>query len=338
MDRVDKFALEMEKVDYYIYNPLSFIYEHIDDPTSSEIIECYKYIYLNNKEMIRKFREYLKGLEDKIKSVKPLVLEHNSDTKEEKIEEVTKRVEDKDLSDVIEFITYCNFDTELDIFLDTLSKDDILRIKLYFLREVKLYEEVISDTILNDYSADVSKLQSELKVYKEVLNRLIKYTKKEEVLEESKTEQSNIIILPSKKSSYLLQDIKEYSERSKEIKNAFDKIIEGYFLRTKDLKPIREAQDSLYEYRNPNGIRILYFVKGNYIFITSLFFKDKQKSTRISSYYDEAHNRYYNAYNYVMDNLNNPDFYIEQAELVGQIYSFLEANMVVSKRLGDKND
>ncbi len=338
MDRIDKFEQEMESINYYISNPLDFIYERIEDPTSSEIIECYRFIYYSNKIVIERQRDYLKQLEDKINGVRPLVREHTDIEVEENNEEVVRKRENRDFSNLVEYITYCNFDTELDTYLETLSKDDIVRLKIYFLKEIKLYEAIIKDTVLGDYTADISSLQSELSVYKEILEHLKDFSKKEEVLESKEVENSNIIILPSKRSSYLLEDIRTYGERSKEIKTAFDKIVEGYFLKTKDIKAIREAKENLYEYCNPNGLRILFFVKNNYVFIASLFFKDKQKSTRISGYYDDAHNRYYSAFDYIVNNLNNPDFYIEQAELVGQIYTYLEANMVITKRLGDKNE
>lgn len=337
MDRIDKFAKEMEKIDYYIANPLDFLYEHIENPTLQEIVECYRYIYLNNQEMIQTHREYLKHLQEYIANVRPLHKEEYKQPEKAEREVITVKQDDKDLSEAIDYVTYCNFDKELDIFLDTLTDDDIIRLKLHFLKEIKLHQLIIREAILEDSFADIKELQSELMIYSEILERLKQYTKKSDTLDNN-TEainNSNIILMPNSQSTYLLEDIKRYPERCKEIKNAFDKIIEGYFLQTKDLKAIEGAKENLYEYRNPNGLRILYFVKNNLILISSLFFKDKQKSTRITAYYDEAHSRYYNTYNYILSNVNNPDFYIEQAELVGQIYSFLEANMVVSKGLGD---
>ncbi len=340
MDRIDRFAKEMEKVDYYISNPLDFLYEHIDSPTSAEIIECYRFICCNNRDFVKKHREYLESLEECISGVRPLKKVSKDLEEPTEVIRSERHIEDEDISEAIDYVTYCNFVTELDVFLDTLTREDIIRLKLHFLREVNLHEAIIREEILKNPLANLSRLQGEYCFYKEVLERLKLYTKRHEE-EASKTEvidSSNIILLPTNKSSYLLGDISNYPERSREIKIAFDKIIEGYFLQTKDLKAIEGKKDSLYEYRNPNGLRILYVVKNNYIFITSLFFKDKQKSTRINGYYDDALNRYYSVSDYLMNNINNPDFYIEQAELVGQIYSFLETNMVVNKRLGDKNE
>jgi hypothetical protein len=63
--------------------------------------------------------------------------------------------------------------------------------------------------------------------------------------------------------------------------------------------------------------------------------KDKQKSSRISNEYDEAISRYYSVRNYVVDNFNNPDFHIEQQELVGEIYELLDVP-TLSKKVGDE--
>ena len=75
-----------------------------------------------------------------------------------------------------------------------------------------------------------------------------------------------------------------------EIKLILEKIVDGYFLRTKDTKAIEGYQENLYEYKHPNGIRVLYVVEGNIIIICSLFMKDKQKSSRISNEYDDPIN------------------------------------------------
>jgi hypothetical protein len=63
--------------------------------------------------------------------------------------------------------------------------------------------------------------------------------------------------------------------------------------------------------------------------------KDKQKSSRIANEYEEAVNRYYKVKNYIIDNFNNPDFHIEQSELVGEIFQILEGT-TLSKKVGDE--
>ena len=339
MDRIDRFAKEMEKINYFILNPLDFLYEHMENPSLTEIIECYKYICDNNQKNIQTSETYLQSLESHILGVRPIQREKN-EIEENNVDYNLERRETKDITDAIKYVTYCDLNTELNSFLDSMTLEDIVRLKLYFLKEITFIKKVISEAILEDPLADISSLQTELTNYKNILDSLKKYTSKceEKVNVTDIVNSSNIILLPSLNTSYFYQDIMQYPDRSREIKIAFDKIVDGYFLQTKDLRTIECAKENLFEYRNPNGIRVLYIVKGNLVLITSLFFKDKQKSTKISAYYEEAQKRYYAIYDYVLNNANNPDFYIEQAELVGQIYSFLETNMVVSKRLGDLNE
>ena len=68
-----------------------------------------------------------------------------------------------------------------------------------------------------------------------------------------------------------------------------------------------------------------------YIAICSLFFKDKQKSSKIESYYEEAITRFREQKKYIEENLNNPDFMINQSILVGQIYSLLDSDYTLKK-------
>ena len=87
-------------------------------------------------------------------------------------------------------------------------------------------------------------------------------------------------------------------------------------------------------YKHPNGIRVLYLVQGSIIIICSLFMKDKQKSTRIANEYEEAISRFYESEQYILENFNNPDFHIEQAELVGEIFTLLDG-ITLSKKVGE---
>ena len=63
--------------------------------------------------------------------------------------------------------------------------------------------------------------------------------------------------------------------------------------------------------------------------------KDKQKSSRIANEYEEAITRYYKVRNYIVENFNNPDFHIEQAELIGELFQVLEGT-TLSKKVGDE--
>jgi hypothetical protein len=63
--------------------------------------------------------------------------------------------------------------------------------------------------------------------------------------------------------------------------------------------------------------------------------KDKQKSTRITNEYDEAISRYHNVREYVTSNFTNPDFHVEQSELIGEIYQTIDV-VTISKKVGDE--
>ena len=172
--------------------------------------------------------------------------------------------------------------------------------------------------------------------YTLILESISELEKKDKI-EEAQTELefSNIILATNRNgSTYIFEDIAEYPEKSKEIKNIFEKLIDGYFLKTKDTKGIEGYQENLYEYKHPNGIRILYVVIGNIIVICSLFMKDKKKSTRIANEYDEAIKRFYDVKDYIIANFNNPEFHIEQAEQVGKIFQLLDGPSL-SKKVGD---
>ena len=62
----------------------------------------------------------------------------------------------------------------------------------------------------------------------------------------------------------------------------------------------------------------------NNIAICSIFYKDKQKSTKIANNYEEALNRYKNNKTYIEENITNPDFLIEQNEFIAHIRTILE--------------
>ncbi len=62
--------------------------------------------------------------------------------------------------------------------------------------------------------------------------------------------------------------------------------------------------------------------------------KDKQKSTRIANEYEEAISRFYESEQYILENFSNPDFHIEQAELVGEIFTLLDG-ITLTKKVGE---
>lgn len=333
-ERIEKFEKDMENVDFYISSPTTFLYEKIEDPTLQEIVECTRAIVSNNLYFIQDKREELDKIRETMANARDIKA-----TSEEKViepeEQTTSLKETRDLTEILELIIYSNLSEEAILVLETLSKEEYQKIKLYIYKMIIDTKRQIKLSILTNPIADIKLLQDNLNNYEIILEMLKEFELEKEQQEQLPQEYSNIIIAPnSKNSTYLYEDIQELPEKSKEIKLIIEKIVDGYFLKTKDTKRIEGYQENLYEYKHPNGIRVLYIVKGSMIIISSLFLKDKQKSIKIASEYDEAISRYYKSIEYIQDNFTNPDFHIEQAELIGEIFSQLDG-ITLSKKVGE---
>lgn len=335
-ERIEKFEKMIESINTYISNPTTFLYEQIEDPTLQEIVECSRAIALNNYYYVSDKRENNEKLLASLTGAAAIVASPTISVLTP-LKEKTIRREQKDLSEILELIVYSDLSDETMKILESMSQENFKLLKLQIYKLILDTKQAIRQSILSNPIADISSLQDKLNTYELILefaSTEIKAVEKEEQ-EELPPEYSNIIFAPNnKKSTYLYEDISEYSERAKEIKLIFEKLVDGYFLKTKDTKPIEGYQEKIFEYKHPNGIRILYIVTGNIITICSLFMKDKQKSSRITNEYDEAIARFYECKNYIEENFNNPDFHIEQAELVGEIFSLLDG-ITLSKKVGE---
>ena len=170
--------------------------------------------------------------------------------------------------------------------------------------------------------------------YKEFLDEL---TLEQDIIveEEEKKEHTSperIILLPhGQNSTYVLEDIQNYPESYDEIYLAFENILSKKFLGSKSIKSIKDKGDKLYEYTRTNGIRVLFIKRGNDIYICSLFYKDKQRSTKITAYYEEAIRRFDNFMS-TCDSVDTPDFEIEQKELIGLIYGEIEPSQSLTMK------
>lgn len=336
-ERIENFEKLIESINYYISNPTTFLYEQIEDPTLQEIVECSRAIALNNYYYISDKRENNEKLLASLTGATAIVASPTISVLTPPKEKIVQRKQ-KDLSEILELIIYSNLSDETMKILENISQEDFKLLKLQIYKLILDTKQMIRQSILTNPTADISSLQDKLNTYElvlEIASTELKTTHKEDQEEEFTSEYSNIIFAPNnKKSTYLYEDISEYSERAKEIKLIFEKLVDGYFLKTKDTKPIEGYQEKIFEYKHPNGIRILYIVTGNIITICSLFMKDKQKSSKIANEYDEAIARFYECKNYIEENFNNPDFHIEQAELVGEIFSLLDG-ITLSKKVGE---
>ncbi len=336
MERVEKFEKMCEKVDTFIQGATSFLYDHIEDPSTQEIIECTRAIIVTNLNYLAKQEERVERLKQTMTTVSPItatIVKPSIPSKKDK----TLPKEYRNIQELIDLVTYSYLDEETMLILEQQSHTDIVRIKLHFLKLIIQTKQAIKESCVYNPSADIRSLQDKLDTYTLIVETISELEKKEQVLEvEEEKPYSNIVFAPNNsRSTFIYDDISEFPDKSKEIRLIVDKLVDGYFLKTKDTKSIEGYQERLYEYKHPNGIRVLYIVEGSIIIICSLFMKDKQKSSRISNEYDEAINRYYEVRNYIVENFNNPDFHIAQAELLGDIYELLEGP-TLSKKVGDE--
>ena len=334
-ERVDNFERHIKTVEGYISFPTSFLYDQIPDPNIQEIVECTKAIVAHNTESLITQREDITRLQTEIDTAKP-ILEEDEKNKTSVQKEKTESKPRKDISELLELVIYSCLDEDAIRLVSSIPREEFITLKLGIYKLILDTEKRIKQQVLISPIDFVADLQDNLNTYRLILDGLkeIAQTTTFEQEEIPAQEYSNIVIAPnSKKSTYLCEDIVEHQERTKEIRLIFEKLIDGYFLKTKDTKGI-EGFQNLYEYKHPNGIRILYIADGNIITICSLFMKDKQKSTRITNEYEEAIRRYSEVEQYIQENFTNPDFHIEQAELVGEIFSLLDG-IALSKKVGE---
>lgn len=336
--KINIFLDKLNQEKNYIFNPNDYIYSIIPDATTAIIIECLRYIIEFNKDKIKEQQEKIKALKESVKKAQDI-----------KSEEITSKIDTEQIADFstptfdfkpyIDLIIYSSLDAELEKKLANLSPNELKIIKLEIYKRKTILENKIKTSIITNPSFAITSFQEEYQKLQNILSFLNSLNKQEEnTLSDTTLEPSNIIIVPNhnSKKSYLYEDILRYISNRKEIKNTIDKILDGYFLKTRDTKSIVGlANNNLYEYRHPNGLRILYIAEGNYIFICSLFYKDKQKSIKIENYYREAISRYELNKEYILSVISSPDFYIEQDELIGQITSLLEESISL-KKVGDK--
>ncbi len=339
MDRIEAFEQMMGKIDYFIKNPTDFLYENIEDPTYQEIIECTRAIAVSNSIILAEKTKSMEDLARCITDSKAIVATGTTRAIKSSSQKEIGR-EYKDLSEIIEYITYSGLDDETEKKLSHFSREDLLRLKLYFYKQYIEIKKTIRKSILENPLEDIKEYQHKLGLYEltiEFLKDVLNKTSSEIIIEEEEEKEfSRFVFVPNgKKSTYIFEDIEELSEQSKIIKTFLEKVPTGYFLQTKDTKSIEGYRENLCEYTHKNGLRLLYVVDGSIIHICSLFMKDKQRSTRISNEYDEAISRYYSSKSYVDSNFQNPYFHIEQAELQAEIFTFLENNIALSKKDGE---
>ena len=205
-----------------------------------------------------------------------------------------------------------NSDENIEALINMIKKEYITAVKISLICQKKLLKNKIIELLSEDPLHDIRNYQERILKIDYIL---IELNDKEEIISEQQELDDTIklIILPKDIStSYLLEDIKNYSSRYDIITNALKKLYSKLKFKTSGLRSINSIE-KLYEYRETNGLRILFFSPGENIFIiTSLFFKDQQRSIKINNVYLLAKTRFesYNQDAYD-EYLKNQDFQIE---------------------------
>ena len=338
MDRIEKFEQTVSKETSFIKDATNYIYDNIEDPDTQELIECTRALVAKNVILLSSKADQVAAQKQNIENAKAIVAPATKAIPEiAETVSLSSPIERPDQTETIEFITYSKLDDETKKALESLTHQDIIRLKLYFHKQKLLITQKIRISAIQNPTLPLNELQDKLGEI-ELIMEFLKELEEVELLEEQevKKDYSNILFASQDgTSTYFYEDIEDYSEeRLKAIKAAVDKMLDGYIFKTKATKPIK-GYDNLYEYKHPNGIRILYVVTGNIIVICSLFYKDKQRSSKITGEYNEAISRFNSCSSYILENFNNPDFHIEQAELIGKLYSLLDTGISLQKKVGE---
>lgn len=319
----------------FIDSPLTFIANFSQDIDEQEIVELLRFIHVHNYEIVEQRQKHIIDMKQKISSAKPLHQVEETKLVQEQPEEqpFASKIDPTYINSIL---TSSDLLTELENRVSSLSKEELTFLKMQLHLKQNKLKRIIREKIMLNPSLNIKEYQEELELLELAEVLISEQQSKEEVVEEQRTS-SRIIFVPNASSSYLYNDISEY-ENKKEIKITFDKLVDGYFLMTKDIKSLEGYKNAkLCEYTHPNGIRILYVISDDIICVCSLFYKDKQKSKKIANYYEEAIRRFLSQIDYIKENYQTPDFIIEQDEIIGDIYSLLETGKKLKKG-GDSNE
>ena len=237
MERVEKFEKAVSKEEGFIQAATSYLYDHIEDPSTQEIIECTRAIIYSNIEYLDRRETTIDKLRQTMATVAPItasIVEPSLPSKKEK----TPRKEYKNIQELLDLVTYSYLDSETMRILETLSHEDIVRIKLHFYKLIIETQKHIRELMIYNPHEDIRELQSDLETYTLIVDTISELEKKEEILEpEEEKEYSNIIFAPNgHRSTYFYDDAYEFPDKAKEIKLIVDKLVDGYFLKTKDTK------------------------------------------------------------------------------------------------------
>lgn len=339
MDKYTKFENDIKSLDY-IRAPYETIYDYFPNASSYDLIEGLRIILVHNHRITLGLDEESTKLQNKMENAqiitKQEAITNQTAEPKEPVDKPHTYPQNTQALQIIESLKYFTTAKEFDSNTKNLPQDAIMLIKIYLLKEINRLKKLIRIKVTKDPLEDIDKERLQLLTYLEFLDTL---KIEQEILieeEEQKDENAsqNIILLPNSKSgTYLLEDIRNYPESYDEISSAFENIMSKKFLSSKSISTIRDKGEKLYEYKRTNGIRVMFVKRGNDIYVCSLFYKDKQRSTKITQYYEEAIRRF-NSFMELGYDVTSPDFIIEQKELAGLVYGEVEQSTSYTMKKG----
>lgn len=314
----------------YITDPIDFIYSEEYELSKENIMDVLNYIVKHNKEKLNIIKRKNEELQKKMDfSSNEIIKEEPTSSKISYI----KR-EYKDVDSRVDLLFFSFYENDFNTIIESIPTHEIPFIKLTILKRINELKTKIKELIYSNNVENIIQLKKDIEIYMNIINYLSITNEVEKTEEIEDTYDSRILLPTINNTSYIYNDLLTCIEENKEIVNGFNKVISGYFLTTKDLRDIKKY-DKLYEYKNPNGLRVMYVVlPNNYILICKVFIKDKNKSTKIESIYEEAYQRYLLIKDEIMSNLTNPDFMINQSLLVGEIVTLFES-IDKNKKVGE---
>lgn len=340
---MDELKRKLEK-ESFIENPTEYIKRNFSIYDKQLLMSFYAFIMFHNNECLVS----LEAENQKLKSIvnmDTIYHKNNSPSAESTYQLIpeTKKEIPKNIDQFLEVIDVFDDVDEIIEFMENISPNDILYIKLQLLKRIIELRKEIYD-LLKDKTPDldnIKKLEKMLEKYVALTKKLkqaeiVQFTDEQEVEVASYVGQNQRIVFvgSDENSTYIYKDIIDRKDdKYKDIMATITKILNGTFL--KSTKQIQSNKAKLFEYYNPNGIRILYIVEKNIIAICSFFDKDKTKSIKISKFYDEAINRFEKNKQYILANIDKPSFWEEQKEYIGQIYGLFEEKSLTKKRGDD---
>ena len=327
---INSFKQMLEK-EGYISQPFTYIEDKCPEIYEQNIdLDCIALIIEHNYAVVEKLRNRHNELLNILDDAKNINDIENEEEEQQQLEQPKSLKEEFSFNDYSSYVDVLLFAQENDT-LEQEIKELMLKqvplnsLKFAVYKKIKQIELELRITIAHNPLKDITKYQKDILKLKALIDALtIKTTSEEKTPSKAETKY-NVVFIPNNKNQlYIYDDITKYLEQAKEIKIALDKIYSGYVIESKNIKSISAKNEKLYEYKTPTGLRIMFVISGNNIFVSLLFYKDKQRSIKIDALYDESIKRYQNNEELLLSNLNNPNFYLEQAELIGNLYTLLD--------------